>query len=54
MNDILKLQYMSLCSKIMQELEIHVGIKDRTLAEFIIGKNLIKELGKDSQSEKEF
>ena len=37
MNEILKLQYMSLCSKVVSELEQQIGVKDKTLAEFIIG-----------------
>jgi len=48
MADILKLQHISLCAKVAQELENHIGVKDKVLAEFII--NLAKESG----NEKEF
>ena len=48
MNQFLKLQYISLCSKVLQELENHTGVKDKILAEFII------ELGSQSASDKEF
>ena len=39
-----KLEYLSLVSKICSELETHVGVADKTLAEFII------ELGQESKS----
>jgi len=48
MSSIKKLQYISLCAKVTQELENHVGIRDKDLAEFVIS------LANDSKSEKEF
>lgn len=38
--DIQRLQYISLCQKVGQELENHIGIKDKALVDFII--NLAK------------
>lgn len=46
--DIAKLQLISLTSKVTQELENHLGIRDKVLAEFII------ELAKSSRDEKDF
>lgn len=37
---------MSLISKVTSELEIQVGVKDRTLAEFIIGTSIISRFSK--------
>ncbi len=45
---IAQLQFFSLCSKVTQEIENHVGIKDKVLGEFIVN------LGRESQNEKEF
>ena len=46
--DIAKLQLISLTSKVTQELENHLGIRDKVLAEFII------ELARNSSDEKDF
>ena len=46
--DIAKLQLISLTSKVTQELENHLGIRDKVLAEFII------ELARNSKDEKDF
>jgi ATP-dependent RNA helicase DHX8/PRP22 len=47
MNELQKLQYLSLVSKVTTELENNVGIADRTVSEFVIetskGKNTVKE-----------
>lgn len=47
MEQLQKLQYLSLVSKITTELEHHLGLADKTLSEFIIelskGKNSVKE-----------
>lgn len=48
MDALKKLDYLSLVSKVCSELETHVGIGDKTLAEFLI------EMGKDSRSAGEF
>jgi len=48
MDALKKLDYLSLVSKICSELETHVGVGDKTLAEFLI------EMGKDSRSAGEF
>lgn len=47
MNTIQKLQYISLCSKVTQELENHVGIRDKDLAEYII--NLAENAGSQEE-----
>ena len=36
MDDLAKLQYLSLVSKVCAELDAHLGVSDKTLAEFII------------------
>ena len=36
MDDLANLQYLSLVSKVCKELDNHLGISDKTLAEFII------------------
>ena len=36
LDPIAKLQYLSLVNKICQELDRHIGVSDKTLAEFII------------------
>ena len=46
--ELFKLQYISLCSKVTQELDNHTGIRDKILAEYIIN------LCKGSASEKDF
>ena len=46
--DIAKLQLISLTSKVTQELENHLGIRDKVLAEFII------EIARNSKDEKDF
>lgn len=48
MTQMFKLQYISLCSKVLQELENHTGLRDKIMAEFII------DLAKNSSSEKDF
>ncbi|PRW58375.1 putative pre-mRNA-splicing factor ATP-dependent RNA helicase [Chlorella sorokiniana] len=48
MEQLQKLQYLSLVSKLTTELENHLGIADKTLAEFIV------ELSKGKNSSKEF
>ena len=55
MEDVLKLHSFSVISKVLNELDRNVGLKDRTLAEYIIGKaqdakdqeDFIKQLEKD-------
>lgn len=47
-SNFLKLQLISLTSQITKELENHIGIRDKTLAEFII------DLGRDSPDEEKF
>ena len=48
MSDLSKLQYISLCSKVIQELENHIGLRNKDLTEYII------EIAKKTNNEKEF
>lgn len=47
-NALKRLQYLSLISKLMTELETHLGVGDRVLAEFIT------DLGRDCATVDEF
>ncbi|PHH85730.1 hypothetical protein CDD83_11243 [Cordyceps sp. RAO-2017] len=40
MDDVLNLELLSLVSKVSSELQNHVGISDKTLAEFLIAQRL--------------
>ncbi|UKZ82650.1 hypothetical protein TrVFT333_010443 [Trichoderma virens FT-333] len=40
MDDLLNLELLSLVSKVTSELQNHVGISDKTLAEFLIAQRL--------------
>lgn len=48
MSDLSKLQYISLCSKVIQELENHIGLRNKDLTEYII------DVAKKTNNEKEF